>query len=205
VLEPGCGCGRNARWLAPYLSNGGSFDGFDVHRPSIEWAAEAITRVYPNVRFRHADVANSNYNPSGTLRDSEYVFPYDAGAFDVVFLPSVFTHLTRSGFEHYAREIARVLAPGGRVLSWHFLLDDTARELVRAGRSALPLAPGDDVSWVMEPENPCAAIAFDEAYVLESLERVGLRPEFVSHGTWSGRVPAGLVDAPDRVLAVEPG
>lgn len=203
VLKPGCGCGRNARYLAPYLSADGSYDGFDIHRPSIDWASDAITRLYPNVRFTFANIANTNYNPSGSVRDSEYAFPYDSGAFDVVFLPSVFTHLTRDGFEHYAREIARVLAPGGRLLSWHFLLDDVSRKLIRSGRAALPFSPWDAVAWVTDAANPCAAIAFDEPYVLESLERAGLRPQLVAHGTWAGRVPDGLVDAQDRILAVK--
>lgn len=202
VLEPGCGCGRNARYLAPYLGPSGGYEGFDVHEPSIRWATENFTPSYPNVRFVHADIENSNYNPSGSLRDDDYVFPYASGAFDVVFLPSVFTHLTRAGFERYLGEIARVLVPGGLLLSWHFLLDETSRSLARAGRSVLPLREYDDVSWVIEEKNPCAAIAFDEPFVLEALDRVGLLPQFVAHGTWSGRVPDGLVDTQDRILAV---
>lgn len=204
VLEPGCGCGRNARYLAPYLEpSRGGYDGFDIHRDSIDWATEHVTSAYPNVRFAFADIRNTNYNPDGPVPDGGYEFPYASASFDVVFLPSVFTHLTRDGFEQYAREIARVLAPGGRLLSWHFLLDPITRELATTGKSALPLQVYDDVSWAMEPENPCAAIAFDEAYVLETFELVGLHAQLVLHGTWSGRVPDGLVDAQDRVLAVK--
>ncbi len=203
VLEPGCGCGRNARYLAPFLSRErGGYEGFDLHRPSIDWASDHVSRRYPNVRFGFADIRNTNYNPNGSLFDADYLFPYESGTFDVVFLPSVFTHLTRPGFEHYVREIARVLVPGGRLLSWHFLLDDVTRERVRAGASALPLEEFDEVSWAMERDNPCAAIAFEDAFVLETLASSGLQPQFVAHGTWSGRVPDGLVDAQDRILAV---
>lgn len=203
VLEPGCGCGRNARYIAPYLAvKGGWYAGFDVHRASIDWATDAITTKYPNCRFAFVDIRNSNYNPHGSVRDFEYVFPYESQSFDLVFLPSVFTHLTRPGFEQYLHEIARVLVPGGRLLSWHFLLDGDARRLIADGESTLPFHSYDDVSWTMDVQNPCAAVAFDETYVLETMEGAGLRPQFLSHGTWCGRIPDGLVDAQDRVLAV---
>jgi len=203
VLEPGCGCGRNARFLAPYLDPAsGRYEGFDIHRASIDWASTHISSVYSNVRFGFADIQNTNYNPAGATPSSRYVFPYESNSFDVVFLPSVFTHLTRGGFEQYVREIARVLAADGVLLSWHFLLDDVSRELVRDGRSVLALERYDEVSWAMDSANPCAAIAFDEPYVLECLEGAGLRPQFIAHGRWSGRTPDGLFDAQDRILAV---
>lgn len=202
VLEPGCGCGRNARYLAPALGEEGGYEGFDIHRPSIHWATAEITSRFANVRFAFADIRNTNYNPTGAHGDEDFTFPYESGRFDLVFLPSVFTHLTRAGFERYAAEIARVLVPGGRCLSWHFLLDDQSRDRVAAGTAAVPLQRFDDVSSVLDPDNPCAAIAFDEAFVLDSLAAVGLRAQGVVHGTWSGRRPDGVVDAQDRIVTV---
>ena len=49
VLEPGCGFGRNARWLGPYLRTG-SYDGFDIVPNLVEWGEKELTRRYPNVR-----------------------------------------------------------------------------------------------------------------------------------------------------------
>ena len=129
VLEPGCGPGRNARFIAPFLDPElGAFAGFDLSAPSIDWARKAITKQFPNAQFVHANIKNAAYNPAGDILASEYQFPYEDERFDVVFLPSVFTHMDQEGFERYVAEIHRVMKPGGRLLSWHFLIDETRSE-----------------------------------------------------------------------------
>jgi SAM-dependent methyltransferase len=202
ILEPGCGCGRNAKWIAPHLDpRAGAFHGFDIYRPAIDWATRNITAHYPNVVFEFADIANTNYNPQGKVAPHEYVFPFDDESFDLVFLPSVFTHMTDESFLHYTREIRRVLRPGGLLLSWHFLLNDVSRDLVRSGASTIDMQPFDEVSWARYPDNPCAAIAFDERYVLRTYESMGLRPQHVIHGSWCGGQAEGYKDYQDMVLA----
>ena len=202
ILEPGCGCGRNARYIAPLLDpKQGSYDGFDIEPEGIEWANRTIGSVYANCRFAHADIHNTNYNSEGKIDAGSYSFPYEEGAFDLVFLPSVFTHLTKDAFENYVHEIARVVAPGGVLLSWNFLLNDEARRLLEAGAGALPFQPFGDGCWVHDPENPSAAIAFDERWVLGLLEDSGLRTQFILRGAWAGGRPDGIVDAQDRLLA----
>lgn len=204
VLEPGCGCGRNARYIAPHLDpERGRYAGFDIAPEGIAWAVETITSIYPNARFTCADIHNTNYNPNGGVDGSEYTFPCDTASFDLVFLPSVFTHLARGAFERYVRETARVLEPGGVLLSWHFLLNDETRTLLGEGRSVLPFESYDEISWVMDAKNPCAAIAFDESWVLHLLEDAGLRTQVVLRGAWAGGRPDGIIDAQDRLLAVK--
>lgn len=206
VLEPGCGCGRNAKWIAPFLDpEQGAFEGFDIYEPAIDWADREITSHYPNVRFRFADIENTTYNPGGKIKADGYRFPYADESFDLVFLPSVFTHLTDPEFRHYTREIRRVLRTGGLLLSWHFLLDDPSRRQIRDGASSIPFQPYDDVSWVRLPDNPCAAIAYDEAYVLGFYESLGLRAQRVLHGSWSGTRSEGYDDFQDIVLAFKHG
>ncbi len=39
--------------------------------------------------------------------------------------------------------------------------------------------------------------------MLDLYERLGLRPQAVIHGDWSGRTPDGYRDFQDRILAVK--
>jgi SAM-dependent methyltransferase len=110
VLEVGCGGGRQALALADYLQPGG-YVGMDIDDVSIR-----ACRAQPALRkfeFVLADVEAEIYRPEGGTKASEYRFPFDDGSFDFVFLASVFTHMLEDDCAHYAKEIMRVLAPGG--------------------------------------------------------------------------------------------
>src|SRR5689334_8741782 len=108
VLDLGCGVGRTATVLAerfPRLR----YEGLDVDGEAIEWCAREITSRRPGFRFTHADLRNAAYNPSGERDPEAFTFPYDDGAFDLVYGFSLFTHLMPAALEHYIREIKRVL------------------------------------------------------------------------------------------------
>jgi ubiquinone/menaquinone biosynthesis C-methylase UbiE len=110
VLEVGCGGGRNALALADYLEPGG-YVGLDIDEESVR-----ACRAQPALQkfeFIVADVENDLYNPQGGAKASEYRFPFDDGSFDFVFLQSVFTHMLEDDCANYAREMMRVLRPGG--------------------------------------------------------------------------------------------
>src|SRR5689334_15882468 len=81
VLDVGCGLGRMAILLTRYLSNQGSYDGFDIQEEGIEWCSERITPRFPNFHFKHADLHNAFYNPKGTYQPHEYRFPYPDASF----------------------------------------------------------------------------------------------------------------------------
>src|SRR5262245_14691950 len=75
VLEVGCGVGRVAIPLTKYLSETGSYDGFDIVKRSIKWCRNVITPRHPNFRFEHADIYNTFYNPDGRIRGEDFRFP----------------------------------------------------------------------------------------------------------------------------------
>ncbi len=188
VLDVGCGIGRLARPLAGYLSNTGSYDGFDVAGIAIRWCRRHYAGAYPNFIFKHVNVANGSYNPDGGVPAERFSFPYPASSFDFVFLTSVFTHMLPAGVERYMEEIARVLAPGGRCLVTFFLLNDESRRLIGQGHSTQVFVDFEPPCAVVYPANPEAAVAYEEPWVLERLSKAGLRPRLPLHyGNWCER------------------
>src|SRR5580692_607646 len=91
VLDIGCGGGRMAAALLYYLSEG-SYAGFDVHKPSIEWCRKAIAPRHPRFDFRFVDLDNPIYNASKHSA-TEFTFPYRESTFDFAIATSLFTHM----------------------------------------------------------------------------------------------------------------
>ncbi len=103
-----------------YLAGRGGYHGQDVDREMIAWCASHLTDAH--TRFSHADVFSKVYNPQGTASLS-YRFPTGDASVTLIVSVSVFSHLLYADAEHYVRECARVLAPGGHLHMTLFLLD----------------------------------------------------------------------------------
>jgi SAM-dependent methyltransferase len=173
ILDVGCGVGRLAYGLARYLT-GGSYDGLDIIPEMIDWCTRHVSGTYPHLRFRHADVANPFYNPTGRFRAAEYRLPYASGAFDVVFLGSVFTHLLPAELTHYLSEIVRVLRPGGRCLISYFLLEGGSLKRPADKPPAMEFRHAGDGYRTTDAEVPEAAVAYEETYVRARYASAGL-------------------------------
>jgi SAM-dependent methyltransferase len=188
--------------LTGYLSEAGSYDGFDVVPEAIEWCVENISSKHPNFRFRHVDVSNRAYNPQGSLDPRQFTFPYADESFDFVFLTSVFTHMLPTEVRHYLGEIRRVLRPGGRCLATFFLLNEKSLSATRDGRASRRFAhEGDGYSYDI-PNSPEAAVAYREDDVLAFLERADLdlyAP--IRYGRWAGQ---GSAPNQDTVILQRP-
>jgi SAM-dependent methyltransferase len=193
VLDVGCGIGRMARVLVPALSPPhGSYDGFDVNRRGIAWCRRHYTRTRVPFRFRHVDLHHPEYNPGGPGASDTFEFPYAENSFDLAIATSVFTHLLDVSAERYLAEIARVLAPGGRLLATWFLIDPDRPP----GRSAIAsFHPGSGAALLADPAAPEAAVAYPAQWVRRRLERHGLRAREPFHqGSWTGRPGASSQD-----------
>ncbi|MEA3034948.1 MAG: hypothetical protein QOH04_707 [Sphingomonadales bacterium] len=184
VLDVGCGTGRMARPLAGYLTSG-SYDGIDIVKPSIDWCRRAYRR-FLHFRFHHSDIYNKAYNPGGVAAANAYRFPFDDGAFDFIFLTSVFTHMLARDTRHYLDEIARVLAPGGRVLITAFLLDAESRAGIAAARTRFTFSHPLDGCFVETPDIPENAVAYEDGAFRAMAEDAGLAVADVHHGAWRG-------------------
>jgi len=91
-------------------------------------------RGTPPSAFTLVDVDNPRYNPGGGRAAAGFGFPYPDDDFDLAFAVSVFTHLRPTESEAYLREAARVLRPGGRLVSTFFLLNAESDTLSRLRR-----------------------------------------------------------------------
>jgi SAM-dependent methyltransferase len=183
VLDVGCGIGRMARVLARELAPPGSSDGFDISAKAIAWCTRHYMGQPVPFRFRHADLRNTLYNPAGVGSAASYRFPYADGSFDFVIATSVFTHLLGDGAAHYLDEVARVLAPGGRLFATWFLLGE--RPPPPDAAFAFVERLGDAV--VADPAVPEAAVAYSESWLREQLRARDLRlRDPLRYGSWRG-------------------
>lgn len=195
VLDIGCGVGRLALPLSQYLDTG-SYDGVDPVAAGIAWCASTITPLYPEIRFQHLDLRHPLYNPGGALDTATTRMPFADASFDLICMISVLTHLERPETLHYAAEIARLLAPGGRCFATAFLMNPPARNALRQGEPLLKFDPdGSGPLHFAIPEAPLAAVAYDEDVLLELFLRHGLRRRNpAGYGRWSGRAGRSFQD-----------
>lgn len=200
VLDLGCGLGRVALPLAEYLVHETTYDGVDIVEKAIRWCRRQITARYPNFRFHHADLYNKFYNPKGGTTAAEYTFPFDDGAFDFVFLTSVFTHMLPDGIDNYFREIGRVLRPGGRCFATYFLLNDESRSLMGTSASTRDFRHDVGGCHTTDKRTPETAVAYGEKDIRRRYRAHGFELlEPVYYGSWCGRT--GTVTYQDIVVA----
>jgi hypothetical protein len=80
-----------------------------------------------------------------------------------------------------------------------FLLDDESRRLIRAGTANRLFLHEDGPSAVIYPDDPEAAVAQDESWVVDTFAEAGFELT-IYHGAWSGRKDG--VGSQDLVVAV---
>jgi SAM-dependent methyltransferase len=188
VLDVGSGIGRMAAPLTAYLAARGEYQGFDIVKKGVEWSQKHITSRFPNFHFLHSDVKNKFYNPNGVHEASSYRFPYEDGSFDFVFLTSVFTHMYPADMENYLREISHVLKKGATCFITMFLLNAESQTLIDGGSSTQNFIYPLDGCVTADPNNPEAALAFEETYVRNLFPASGLSiREPIHFGAWCGR------------------
>ena len=187
VLDVGCGIGRMALPLTHYLSAPGAYYGFDPTAAGVQWCREHISSRFPNFHFEVADLHNEFYNPRGKYQPSNFRFPYEDNSFDFIFLTSVFTHLFPDAMRNYFSEIGRVLRPGGRSFITYLLVNPESVALTKEGKSTRDFIHELNGCWTAYPDNPEAAIAFDEAAIRSQYAAGPIRIEALKYGNWCGR------------------
>ena len=184
VLDIGCGYGRLPHALR---RNGfaGTYLGIDVLKKHVRWCSKRLGE--PRFRFRHADIKNERYNPSGSLA----VGDLDLGdeRFDVIVAFSVFTHMWPEDVEAYFRLASSVLAPDGRLAATFFVLDHVWHRLADEDRVALKMPFEREPGCRYESDDePLHRVAYEGSWVVFSAADAGLVPAGQPvYGTWSRR------------------
>jgi SAM-dependent methyltransferase len=200
MLDVGCGIGRKTVPLTGYLTGAARYEGIDANAFGVDWCSRNITPRFPNFHFQWVDVSNRLYNPAGAQSPSTFRFPFPDGSFTFVTLGSVFTHMLPDDVKQYLSEVYRVLGRG-RCLISYFLLNDSARRLIGAGKSSLKFVATNDGYSTISPETPEDAIAFEEGFITSLYQQAGLRIERLEYGSWCGR--ENSLSYQDLVLATK--
>ncbi|MEO6447213.1 MAG: class I SAM-dependent methyltransferase [Gemmatimonadaceae bacterium] len=210
VLEIGCGLGRIA-FAIRYLLPRGTYTGFEIVRQKVEFLQPTFTPAHRNFSFVWADVANTYYNPGGTLNPVQYHFPAAEASKDLVFAASVFTHMAPAHTAHYLREAARVLKPGGRCVLSFFLLERYRHDVARPfnfGGAAFAFDLHDPV-WgsafaFVNADNPEQMTSYRTSLIDRLAWEAGLKIDEVIPGLWSGTEPAAAPTQDVVVLSRAP-
>jgi SAM-dependent methyltransferase len=151
------------------------------------------------MRFERADVFNSLYNPEGSRQP--YRLPVEDASTDVVTSQSLYTHLLADDVRRYTEEAARVLAPGGRMAMTVFCLEHIRSSPEFGGRWTFEHRVGD--AFVESRRVPEAAVAYEEAYLVDLARQVGfgdVQVERVLPQSWlvATKLPAQNGGPPER-------
>lgn len=205
VLDVGCGVGRVAGPLSTYLSEQGSYEGFDIVPKEIKWDKKTFEPKLPNFHFQLADIFNSFYNPKGIIKATEYKFPFQDENFDLVFLTSVFTHMLKEDVEHYFTEITRVLKPKGRCLISCFLLNPKSLEMIKKNIAMFNFQYEVNGGLTTNKETPESTVAYYETTMRSMFTQNRLNIiEPIRFGGWSqGKPSAPSAALQDIIVAVK--
>src|SRR3972149_7366063 len=130
---------------------------------------------------------SSSDNPEDNVIPSDQRSPCKNNEFDIVFMSSVFTHMTPPGLRNYICEIYSVLKPNG-ILMCAFHLTKDLSQLVTNYVDVRPDSMDSKYYKVADVNIPEINVAYDENYILNLFKNANLSligtPYF---GKWNNR------------------
>jgi SAM-dependent methyltransferase len=170
VLDFGCGCGRVMRHWPQHKSNG--LYGCDYNPALIEWCEQ-------NLGF-------ATYN----LNQLDPPLDFSDASFDLVYMLSIITHLSKSLQRVWMKELYRILKPGGyAIITTHgeyFCDEEMNPEEIREFRRGRLVVRNDTSSG----ENHCCTF-HPESYVRNTLAKGFDVIDFIPQGA-RGNPPQDL-------------
>jgi SAM-dependent methyltransferase len=122
VLDVGCG----VRFTMTIINSKipiKSYTGLEVDRPIVEFLQDNVEAYDKRFRFVHWNVHNQMYNPDGVDLAAYKELPVD-GAFDLIWLFSVFTHLEPNDSLLLLQLLRKQIRANGRLFFSAFIDDE---------------------------------------------------------------------------------
>ena len=169
VVELGCGCGRIAYPLKGAWFEG-TYVGVDIDGEMIEYCR----RNFPQGRFTFivSPHSSKNYSPRGICDQNSSRIALsiaDAGSKDFVYSVSLYSHLLEKEASEYMLETFRVLRPNGHMFLTFFCIDHVKRG------ARWTFAHRMDHAYIENEKYPEAAVAYEKAYMIELVKKIGFR------------------------------
>jgi SAM-dependent methyltransferase len=183
ILDVGSGIGRTAVALTSYLSNSGTYHGFDVVQSGVSWCIKHITAQFPNFNFTYVPLKNDLYTSEGQPAN-HFIFPYADNSFDRCVLMSVFTHMSVDEIAHYISEIFRCLKPGGICMATFFVFDEDTLLRMKNGETDMQFQSDHGHYWLMNDQVIAANICIEQAYLHQLLTASGFCVDRQVNGYW---------------------
>ena len=187
VLDMGCGY-RLAQALLRNKLPIGRYTGLDVFQELIEYLQKNVQDE--RFEFHALDLHNEMYNPTAELLSEDYQLPVREGAFDIICLFSVFTHLAPHDYSSMLKMLRRYVKPGGKLIFSLFVFETTPEGLgfidhVSAG---LKLSNADMEKWPgppdfkdWDPEQPLKWAIYSRENALKLVEGTGWQVDSLNY------------------------
>jgi SAM-dependent methyltransferase len=171
VLDVGCGQGRLPIGILRVIGEI-HYVGLDVDRPSVDWCRRHIQKDHPSFVFEDIDIGNERYNPQGRRLNEDFRFNLGPERFDIVYLFSVFSHMTEGDMRVYLKEFARLLTDGGKVFFTTFVEEN------------VPAVAINPEGYVFKKYvGPLHVVRYDKHHLFALLEELGYGVEDFTHRT----------------------
>lgn len=196
IVDIGSGCGRYAHHMRDYVFKDehftGRYHGIDIDTEMLDWCRKHFDAE--RFTFTHSSHTSKTYENS---RPGERFFtlPMEGGCADLVFSTSLYTHLLEEEADNYTREACRVLKPGGYMAMYVFSMTNPPPTF--GSRHTFAHRIGN--AFVESVENPEAAVAYDEPFLIRMAEQAGFRDARVV--TIKGEAQPMLLARKDKTIA----
>jgi SAM-dependent methyltransferase len=117
MLDFGCGQGRIVNALEYSKTEIKNYTGVDTDNRALEWCKKHL-RYNGTYNFIHLPAFNARYNKSA---QGLQTLPFEELSFDLIFLNSVFSHMTPEDVVFYLHEFHRMLNENGAVYITAFI------------------------------------------------------------------------------------